>query len=78
MRWFAGSGRLRPVDVFLALKSLGRDIFLAHELRIARRDVHGNIVHQLFEVVGASHEIALAVYFHQHTNLAAGMDVAGH
>src|ERR1700682_2103350 len=78
VRWFAGSGRLRPVDVFLALKSLGRDIFLAHELRVAGRDVHSNIVHQLFEVVGARHEIALAVYFHQHTNLAAGMDVAGH
>src|ERR1700737_3902472 len=78
LRWLAGSGRLRPVDVFLALKSLGRDIFLAHELRVAGRDVHSNIVHQLLELVGARYEIALAVYFHQHTNLAAGMDVAGH
>ena len=54
------------------------DVFLAHELRIAGRNVHGDVVHQFFEVVGARHEIALAVYFDEHANLSAGMDVAGH
>ena len=33
---------------------------------------------QALEVVGAGHKIALAVDFHQHADLASGMDVAGH
>ncbi len=40
--------------------------------------MHGDIVHQLLEVFGARDEIALAIYFDEHTDLAAGMNVAGH
>ncbi len=59
-------------------KASGSHIFLADELGIAGRDVHGNVVHQALEVVGAGHEIALAVHFHQHADFASGVDVAGH
>ena len=53
----------------------GGDVLLAEELRIGRRDVHRDIVHQFLEIVGASHEIGLAVDFHHHAELAAGVDV---
>ena len=38
--------------------------------------MHGDVVHQLLEVVRARHEIRLAVDFHQHAELAAVVDVA--
>jgi hypothetical protein len=49
-----------------------RDVFLADEARIGGGDVHGDVVHQFLEIVGAGHEIGLAVDFHQHAELAAG------
>src|SRR5271157_2544668 len=75
---FARLGSLRAIDVLFLLKVLGSDILLADELGVAGRDVHGNVMHQGFEVVGTGHEIALAVYFHQHTDLSPGVDVARH
>ncbi len=33
---------------------------------------------QFLEVVGPCHEVALAIDFDEHTNLAAGVDVASH
>ena len=35
-------------------------------------------MHQLFEVIGARHEIAFAVDLDQHANLAAGVNVVAH
>src|SRR6266498_287327 len=66
---------LRAEDILLALVSFGRDIFLADKLRVAGRDVHGDVVHQFFEVLGASDEIALTVDLYQYADLSAGMDV---
>ena len=63
---------------FSRAKSAARDVFLADVLRIAGRDVHRDVVHQFLEVVGARHEIALAVHLDEHTNLAAGVNVARH
>ena len=63
---------------FSRAKSAGVTSSLRTYLRIAGRDVHGDVVHQFLEVVGASHEIALAVDFDEHTNLAAGVNVARH
>ncbi len=37
--------------------------------------MHGDILQQLLEVVGAGHEVALAVHLEQHADLAAGVDV---
>ena len=65
-------------NFLFALEIFRGDVFLADELRIAGRNVHGDVVHQFLEVVGAGDEIALAVNFHQHANLASGVDVAGH
>ena len=65
-------------DVLLTGEVRLGHIFFADVLRIAGRDVHGDIVRQLLEVVGACHEIALAVHLDEHTDLAAGVNVAGH
>ena len=67
----AGAG-----DFLLFFEHVRRHIFPAEILRIGRRDVHGEIVHQFLEIVGARHEIRFAVDFHQHAELAAGVDVA--
>jgi hypothetical protein len=76
-RLAAGDGP-RKRDVLFAGKIFRGNVFPADVLRIAGGDVHGNVVHQLLEVLGASHEIALAVNLHEHADLAAGVDVAGH
>ena len=65
---------LRAIDVLLALEIGLGDIFLADKLRIAGRNVHGDIVNQFFEIVGAGHKIALAVHFDQHADLTAGVN----
>ena len=69
---------LSEIDVLLARVGFRRDVFLPDILRIARRDVHGDVVDQFLEVLGARHEIAFAVHLDQHANLAAGMNVVGH
>ena len=60
----------------LLFEHVRSDVFLADELRVGGGDVHGEIVHQFLKIVGARHEIGLAVDFHQHAQLGAGMDVA--
>ena len=65
-------------DVLLLLESFGSDIFLADVFRIAGSNVHGDVVHQLFEVVSTSNKVALAIDFNQYADLAPGMYVAGH
>ena len=77
LRGLAAGDGLGEIDFFFALEvSLG-DVFFADELRIAGGDVHGDVVHQFLEVVGAGDEIALAVDFDQHADLASGVNVAG-
>ena len=60
---------------FSFLEHVGGDVFLADEARIGRRDVHRDIVHQFLEIVGARHEIALAIDFHHHAELTAVVNV---
>src|SRR5579872_895934 len=74
----ATGNRLRDRNFLLAGEVRGSNVFLADVLGIAGRNVHRDIVQQLLEVVGARHEVALAVHFDEHTNLAAGVDVAPH
>src|SRR5215471_13766614 len=68
--------RLRKIDFLFARIGFGRNVLFANELRIARRNVHGDVVYQFLEVLGASDEIALAVDLHQHADLSPGVDVA--
>src|SRR5215469_13094576 len=77
LRGLAAGHGLRQINLLLASVVCRRDVFLANVLRVAGRDVHGDIVHQFFEVFGASDEIALAVDLNQHADLASGMNVAG-
>src|SRR5579862_9302789 len=74
----AGLRRLRAIDVLLLLERFGSDIFLADKARIGRGHVHGDVMHQVLEVIGAGDKVAFAVDLDQHADLAAGVDVAGH
>ena len=58
------------------VERLRRDVFLADELRIGRGHLHGEVFHQLLEIVGAGHEVGLAVDLDQHAELRAGVNVA--
>ena len=70
------SQRARALNLPLFLERRLGHVFLAQKLRIGRRDLHRQIVHQLLEILGAGHEIGFAVHFDQHAQLRAGMDVA--
>ena len=78
VRRLAGRGCLRAIDLLLALHILGGHVFRLDVARIARRDVHRDVLQQFLEVLGAGHKVALAVHFDQHADLAAGMDVGAH
>src|SRR5882724_10460599 len=62
--------------VFLFLQRRGRHVLLADKLRVGGRDMHGEVVHQALEIVGARHEIRFTVHFHQHAELAAMVNIA--
>src|SRR6266850_7659530 len=61
---------LVEVDFFLSIEVCLRYVLFANVLRIARRNVHGDVMDQLLEVVGAGDKVALAVDFYQHADLA--------
>src|SRR5579883_938576 len=63
-------------DFLFLLEDFGRHFFAAQIARIGRGDVHRDIVHQLFEIIGARDEVGFAVDLNHHAELAAGMDVA--
>src|ERR1700679_1119204 len=73
-----GSDSLRDIDFLLAIEIRFGHIFLAYKFRIARGDVHGDVVDEFFEVLGTRYKIALAIYFEQHADLSAGMNIAGY
>ena len=66
--------RARWISFSFSIAAAG-DVFLADELRIGRRDVHRDVAHQFLKIVRAGHEIGLAVHFHQHAQLRAGVNV---
>src|SRR3954451_1113944 len=62
---------------------LGLLVLLGHVLlgdveRVGGSDVQRHLPRELLELVGAGHEVGLAVDLDQHSDLAAGVDVAGH
>src|ERR1700690_222864 len=72
----ARSGGLGAINVLFTLERFRRDVFLAHEFRVAGGNVHSDVMHQFLEIVGAGDKVALAVNFDQNADLASGMDVA--
>ena len=63
------------VDFFF-LVDVGFGYFvLADEAGVDRGDVHGDVLEELLEVIGAGYEIAFAVELDEHADLAAGVDV---
>src|SRR6266852_2841671 len=71
----ARCSRLCGINLALFLEHLGRHIFAPHVARIYCRDVHGHIVTQLLERIGARHEIAFTIDLHDHADLSPGMNV---
>ena len=53
----AGVLHLRAIDRFLFLDRFGRHVFASHPLRIGRRDMHRDFLHQVAEVLGTRHEV---------------------
>ncbi len=75
--WLAGGPGLLAVDLPLLGQDLRGDFVALHEPGLGGGDVHGQVVGQLLELIGAGHEVGLAVDLHQHPDLAPGVDVAG-
>ena len=80
MRSITASGlpvarRLLAVDFALLGQHFGRDFFAPQIARIDRGDVHGDVVAELLEGIGAGHEVGLAIDFHDHADLSAGVNV---
>jgi hypothetical protein len=67
---------LRPVDRLLLLERLGGHVLAAHPLRVGGGDVHRDLLDEVLEVVGARHEVRLAVDLDEHADAAAHVDVA--
>jgi len=68
-------GGLGLVDLPLALDELRGEVLDPHRERPRRGDVEGDIPHQLLEVLGARHEVGLAVHLDQHADAAVEVDV---
>ena len=69
---------LLAINFAFAVENLLRHFLAPQESRIERGDVHRHIVAKALKILGARHEIALAIHFHQHADLSAGVDVAAH
>ena len=63
-------------DLALFFEQVRGNVLFAEELRIGRRDVHRDVVDHFLEHFGARDEVGLAVDFHHHAKLAAGVNVA--
>ena len=66
------------IDLLLALDVGGRDLIAADVTRVDGGDVHGDVLEELLEVLGAGDEVGLAVELKQDADLAAGVDVGPH
>src|SRR6266478_2278934 len=75
---FSGRARLLAVNVALFFQHLRRDFFAPQIAWIECGDVHGDVVAQLLKGFRARHEIRFAVYFHNHADFSAGVNVVAH
>ncbi|OLE39361.1 MAG: hypothetical protein AUG00_02395 [Candidatus Rokubacteria bacterium 13_1_20CM_2_70_7] len=68
-------GHLAPVDLTLLVDDRRWHVLPRHPAGVGGRDLHGEVLHQLLESVGAGDEVRFAVHFDQHAELGARMDV---
>jgi hypothetical protein len=71
----AGGEGLVAEDGALALEVRLGHLFAADGAGIGGGDVHGDVAHQLLELLGAGYEVGLAVDLDEHADLAVGVDV---
>ena len=71
--WVASSA---SSSACLASRSVGRDPVDVDVQRREAGDLHGEVADELLELVGAGHEVGLAVDLDEHADAAAGVDVA--
>src|ERR1700693_4795989 len=76
--WLAFLQGPPPLDVALFVQNLLCDVLFADELWVRGRHLHGQILHQILEIVGPGNEVGLAVHLHQHAQLRAGMDITAY
>src|SRR5690349_5516015 len=67
--------RLGEEHLALAVDHVLRDLFLAHELRAHRGDLHRDVAGEALEVVVARDEVGLAVDLDEDADAAAAVDV---
>src|SRR5512133_703962 len=68
--------RLGLRDLALLRDDVRGDLLAADPARRGRRDLHGEVLHERLEALGARDEIGLAVHLDEHADLAAHVDVA--
>src|SRR3954471_8487695 len=66
---------LGAVDLLLVLEGVGRHFLAPHPFGAHRRNLHGDVLHQLLELLVAGGEVRLAVHLHEDADLAAHVDV---
>ena len=66
---------LTACDFALFFKKRGIDVIAGHADRAGSRNVHRDVANELLEVVSLGDEIAFAVNFTEHANLATEVDV---
>src|SRR5712692_3641243 len=62
-------------DLALFVQDGGRNLFARNITRLGRGDVHRDVLNQLVKLFAPCDEIRLAVYFDQHADLAAHVNV---
>src|SRR6185369_13414429 len=62
-------------DFLFAFEGRGGDLVGGDVAGRGGGDVHAQVAHQRLEIVGASHEVGLAVDLDHHADLAPGVDV---
>ena len=67
--------RLILVNLAFAIENFLCHFFAPQKSRVERSDMHRHVVAKPLKVFRACHEIALAVHFHQHADLSAGMNI---
>src|SRR5208282_1872968 len=74
----AGAAGLVEIILALALDDVRRHVFAPDVPGVERGHVHGHVVAEALELVGAGHKVALAIHLDEHGDLSAGVQVGAH
>ena len=66
---------MRTSDFPFLVQLVCRNILLRNILGFRRRDMHGNVLHELLEFITARNEVGFTIDLHEDPDFAAHMDV---